>query len=65
MFFLLLNCKKDIFKVCCGSYEDGSMLWWDIRNLGVPLTSVKFHSKPGLGDPLFGDNLHILPYFFT
>ncbi|PPD75840.1 hypothetical protein GOBAR_DD27227 [Gossypium barbadense] len=30
------------------SWQDGSILWWDIRYPGVPLTSVKFHSEPVL-----------------
>lgn len=27
-------------------YEDGTMVWWDMRNSVKPLTSVKYHSEP-------------------
>lgn len=29
-------------------YEDGTMVWWDLRNPRVPLTLVKYHSEPVL-----------------
>ncbi|CAH9120619.1 unnamed protein product [Cuscuta epithymum] len=35
-------------------YEDGSMLWWDLRNPGVPLTTMKFHSEPVLSISIDG-----------
>ncbi|KAJ8446320.1 hypothetical protein Cgig2_005851 [Carnegiea gigantea] len=29
-------------------YEDGTVVWWDIRNPAAPLSSVKYHSEPVL-----------------
>ncbi|XP_073315883.1 protein DECREASED SIZE EXCLUSION LIMIT 1 [Primulina huaijiensis] len=29
-------------------YEDGSMVWWDLRNPSLPVSCIKFHSEPVL-----------------
>ncbi|KAL1815739.1 hypothetical protein ACET3Z_018313 [Daucus carota] len=36
------------FLTVLAGYEDGTMVWWDLRNPRVPLTLVKYHSEPVL-----------------
>lgn len=33
------------FLTVLAGYEDGTMVWWDLRNPRVPLTLVKYHSE--------------------
>ncbi|KAH6760979.1 Transducin/WD40 repeat-like superfamily protein [Perilla frutescens var. hirtella] len=43
-----LPSETESFANVVAGFEDGSMVWWDLRNPALPVTSVKFHSEPVL-----------------
>lgn len=43
-----LPSEADTYANVVAGFEDGTMVWWDLRNPTMPVTSVKFHSEPVL-----------------
>uniref|UniRef100_A0A0A9D6R0 Uncharacterized protein n=1 Tax=Arundo donax TaxID=35708 RepID=A0A0A9D6R0_ARUDO len=49
-----IPCESAGYVNILSSYEDGSTLWWDVQNPGLPLSSVKYHSESALSIAIDG-----------